>query len=278
MAEKLKLLVVDDEEGMRDTLSEIFQSKGYFVETASNGAKALKLVKKGFFNVALVDIRLPDMDGVEVLKAIKKESPDTEVVIITAFASLQSSVEALNKGAFAYIMKPFEMDSLVRTISTAAERRHLIMENRELRIFNENIIQSLNEGVLIEDVKGIIAFINPRIEELFGSAKEEIIGKQFESFIAPMYIDALRTRMRSLGKGERYEAAIVTKVKDTVPVIVSAVPLFENEKPKGTLSVLTDISKIKKLEGELTEKVGELEHFNKLMVGRELRMVELKNR
>jgi PAS domain S-box-containing protein len=275
--EKTKLLIIDDEEGMRDTLSEIFENKGYSVKVASNGKEAIGKIKEEFFNVSILDMKLPDMDGVQVLKAIKKESPDTEVVIITAFASLQSSIEALNQGAYAYLMKPFEMDNLANSLAGAAEKERLIVENRQLRNFNEKIVQSLNEGILIEDEKGITTFVNPKIEKLFGLSMDEIVKKPFAEFVSNEYVAEVNQK-RSTKKEESYEAAIVDKEKNLIPVIISTVPLFENGKFSGVLSVLTDISNIKKLENELKVKLEELEHFNKLMVGRELKMVELKNK
>jgi PAS domain S-box-containing protein len=277
MSEKTKLVIIDDEEGMRETLSEIFENKGYRVKVASEGREAVDKIKAEFFNVAILDMKLPDMGGVQVLKAIKKESPDTEVVIITAFASLKSSIEALNQGAYAYLMKPFEMDNLANSVAGAAQKERLIVENRQLRNFNEKIVQNLNEGILIEDEKGITTFVNPKIEKLFGYSMDEIVKKPFKDFISNEYV-ALVNQKRSTKKEESYEAAIVDKKKNSIPVIISTVPLFEKGKFSGVLSVLTDISNIKKLEKELKEKLEELEHFNKLMVGRELKMVELKNK
>jgi PAS domain S-box-containing protein len=274
----IKLLVVDDEMGMRETLSTIFENKGYSVVSASNGGKAFDIIKKEFFNLVVLDMRLPDMDGIEVLRFIKKESPDTEIVIITAFASLQSSVQALNEGAYAYHMKPFEMDYLINSVEGARERQRLIIENRELRRFNENIVQSLNEGILVEDEKGIIAFINPRIEKLFSLPETKIIGNPFTDFIKEEYRNVIKKRGPSTLSEERFEVIIDRKDETPVPVMVSTVHLFTNDEFTGILSVLTDISEIKSLDKEIKSKLEELEHFNKLMIGRELRMVELKNR
>jgi PAS domain S-box-containing protein len=279
MDEEIKLLVVDDEEGMRTTLADIFKKKGYAVEVASNGKGAIKRISEGFFNVVLLDIKLPDMSGVQVLKAIKKGSPDTDVIMITAYASLHTSVEALNAGAYAYIMKPFDADSLANTVAGVVERQRLVVENRRLRSFNENIVQSLNEGVLIEDKNGIITFINPKTERILEYPGDEIIGKPLDAFFAAESLDEIEgTTFNQAPQTEnKYEAVLITKKGNNVPVIISTVPLFENGKYAGRLSALTDVSKIKSLEEELQKKVEELEHFNRLMVGRELRMVELKN-
>jgi len=273
LKEELSILVVDDESGMRETLRDIFRLPGYTVDLASTGEEALAKAREKFYNVVILDIRLPDLDGVEVLKGIKESSPDTEVVIITAYASLQSSVDALNLGAHAYIMKPFDVGAVRKTVADAVEKQRLIRENRELRAFNEDIIQSLNEGVVVEDAEGRISFINPKVEELLQLPGKEILGKPLRSFVAPGYEKLLESRASP--RGERIELMLVSSDRSMVPVMVSTVELRSG---KGIISVLTDISKIKELEKELKEKIEELEHFNKLMVGRELRMVELKDR
>jgi PAS domain S-box-containing protein len=228
MRKKLNLLIVDDEEGMRETLSETFQRKDYSVVAVSNGGSAVGAAKNQFFNVLILDMRLPDMDGAEVLRKIKSISPDTEVVIITAYASLQSSLNALNEGAFAYLMKPFEMENLLNTVASAAERQKLILENRKLRVFNENIVQSLNEGILIEDEKGLIRFANPKVEEMFGVPEKKLLKTPFNRYIAPEYLDDFKKRKKLGGpaeKGKRFESAIKSEGKKQISVMISTVPI-----------------------------------------------------
>jgi PAS domain S-box-containing protein len=175
-------------------------------------------------------------------------------------------------------MKPFEMENLINSVEGAFERQRLIVENRELRKFNEDIVQSLNEGILIEDKKSIITFINPRIEKLFSLPENKIIGTLFTGFVKEENVDLIKKRGPSTASEERFEVMINRKNEPAVPVMVSTVPLFTDGEFTGILSVLSDISEIKTLDLELKSKLEELEHFNTLMIGRELRMVELKNR
>ncbi len=277
MQAKPKILIVDDEEGMRKTLCEILQTKGYDVNAASNGKKAIQLSGETFYNVAVLDMKLPDIPGIEILHDIKKGSPNTEVVVITAYASLQTSIEALNEGAFAYLIKPFEFDSLFNTIVSALERQQLIIENQRLRLFNENIVKSLNEGVILEDANRVITFVNPKAIEMLGYQEKEIIGRPLKNFIAPE-MEKKEKQVALKNKEDRYEATLLKKKLEPFYVLISSTKLYDKGEFKGVLSVLTDISKTKALESELKERLEELEHFNRLMVGRELRMVELKNR
>lgn len=132
MADKIRILIVDDDEMMRKTFSDIFGKKGFEVDTAGTGQEAQEKAKSDFFNISLLDIKLPDMDGTKVLEKLKGISPDTEVVMVTAYASLGSSIEALNKGAYAYIMKPVKWDEAITIIQRALEKQGLIIENRKL--------------------------------------------------------------------------------------------------------------------------------------------------
>ena len=116
MPEKVSILIVDDDEDMLETLSDILKEKGYQTETAKTGMKAIAKAKVYPFDIALLDIRLPDMLGTEVLRTLRKEQPTMMIIMITANATLTTAVDALNLGANAYIMKPIDPEILDKTI------------------------------------------------------------------------------------------------------------------------------------------------------------------
>ena len=116
MPEKASILIVDDDEGMLETMSDILKEKGYQTETAKTGMKAIAKAKVYPFDIALLDIRLPDMLGTEVLRTLRKEQPTMMIIMITANATLTTAVDALNLGANAYIMKPIDPEILDKTI------------------------------------------------------------------------------------------------------------------------------------------------------------------
>ncbi len=120
------------DEGARRTVSLILEKKGFQTYTAGTGREAIEKARRRFFNLALVDIRMPDMQGVELLTPLKEIHPDMPVVIMTAYASLETAVRALNDGAFAYITKPLNMDVVETTVREALEKQRLIMENTRL--------------------------------------------------------------------------------------------------------------------------------------------------
>ena len=130
--DKIRILVVDDELGVQRTVSGILEDEGYEVTATGNGQDAIDEAKKKFYNVVITDIKLPDISGLEVLKVIREINEDTMVIMETAFASLETSIEAMNKGAYTYIPKPFNMDELLVIIRKCLERQELSVENKRL--------------------------------------------------------------------------------------------------------------------------------------------------
>jgi len=116
MGENARILIVDDDENIRKVLATILEEEGYDVETVDTARKAIEKTKKRFYNVALIDIRLPDMEGIELLTKMKDTVPRIRKIIITGFPTLQNAVEAVNRGADAYVMKPFDVEKVLQTI------------------------------------------------------------------------------------------------------------------------------------------------------------------
>jgi len=128
-----KILVADDEKSMREFLEIMLKKEGYKVTLASNGEEVIKLIEKEIFDLALVDIRMPRQDGLSALKKIKSVSPETIVIMITAYASADTAIKAMKEGAYDYITKPFKIDEIKMIIQNALEKRHLQRENLLLK-------------------------------------------------------------------------------------------------------------------------------------------------
>ncbi len=128
-----KILVVDDDPDTRDLLSEFLESEGYQVVAASGAQEALAAGKTTSFEVILSDIRLgPELNGLDVLRAFKSIQPDSEVILITAFGSMETAIEAVKAGAFDYLSKPFKIDDVLTCVWRALENRNLVRETRNL--------------------------------------------------------------------------------------------------------------------------------------------------
>src|SRR5260221_399200 len=127
------ILVVDDEEIMREILETLLTREGYDVRVASSGAEGLEMARALPFDAAIVDIMMPGLDGIATLDELKRIDEDLAVVIVTAYASVESAISAMKAGAFDYVTKPFKNDQVVVVVRNALERRRLVHENRNLR-------------------------------------------------------------------------------------------------------------------------------------------------
>jgi two-component system response regulator PilR (NtrC family) len=126
---KDKILVADDEQSMREFLDILLKKEGYKVTLASNGEEVLKLAERDIFDLILMDIRMPKLDGIAVLKKVKALSPETVVIMITAYASADTAIRAMKEGAYDYITKPFKVDEIKLIIKNALEKKNLQKEN-----------------------------------------------------------------------------------------------------------------------------------------------------
>jgi two-component system response regulator PilR (NtrC family) len=124
-----KILVVDDEQSLREVMSIMLKRAGYAVTEASDGEEAIGQVNKEIYDLVITDLRMPKADGMDVLKAVKSTSPETVVLVVTAFATADSAVEAMKHGAYDYLTKPFQVDEVQLIIRNALEKRRLSTEN-----------------------------------------------------------------------------------------------------------------------------------------------------
>ena len=134
MAKKISILIVDDEESVRDSLYNWFIEDGYHVECAENANKALSILENEGFDIILADIKMPGMDGLEMLRRIKLLKSDSIVIVMTAFATVDTAVQALKDGAFDYVTKPFDPDDLSHLIRNASKQIVLSEENENLKL------------------------------------------------------------------------------------------------------------------------------------------------
>jgi len=128
-----RIMVVDDERSMREFLGIMLRKQGYRVEQARGGEAAFELLEQNLFDLVITDLSMPRVGGMQVLERVKEVSPTTAVILVTAYATTESAVEAMKKGAFDYIIKPFKVDELKIIIENALEKRRLVSENKLLR-------------------------------------------------------------------------------------------------------------------------------------------------
>jgi DNA-binding NtrC family response regulator len=124
MDETARILIIDDDENIRKVLTTILEDEGYDVESVDTAKKAIERTRRKFYNLALIDIRLPDMEGIELLTRMKNTTPKIRKIIITGYPTLQNAVEAVNRGADAYILKPFDMEKVLEEIEDQLKKQH----------------------------------------------------------------------------------------------------------------------------------------------------------
>jgi DNA-binding NtrC family response regulator len=155
MAKKISILIVDDEESVRDSLYNWFIEDGYRVECAENAKKALTLLESDQFEIILADIKMPGMDGLEMMRRIKAIKPESIIIVMTAFATVDTAVKALKDGAYDYVTKPFDPDDLTHLIRNATKQISLEDENENLRkkvITLENIEDLIGTSEAMKDL------------------------------------------------------------------------------------------------------------------------------
>lgn len=179
------VLIIEDNERICETLSDILSEKGYEVKVANRGKEGLALAKEGKIPICLVDLRLPDINGIEVLRGIKEDNPEAYSIIITAYASKENAIEALKIGVYSYLEKPLNIEELLEVIKKASEGYKLREEKRiaeeELEKSEEKYrvtFEHTGTAMCIFGEDATIALVNKEFEKLSGYSREEIEGKK----------------------------------------------------------------------------------------------------
>jgi two-component system response regulator PilR (NtrC family) len=137
--ERARILVIDDDKGIRESLETVLKEEGYEVDVAENGHEAIRKSEANYYNLALVDLRLPDMDGLKLLTEMMETVPKVVKIIITGYPSLQNAIEAVNLGADGYMVKPYKMEDMLRTIKESLRKQE------EARRFSEQKVKEFIE-------------------------------------------------------------------------------------------------------------------------------------
>ena len=180
----MKILIVDDERAIRNSLKEILGDEGYEVDTAENGAAALAMVDKEKYNVIFCDIKMPEMDGTEVLDKLVADGVDSAIVMISGHGDIDTAVECIKKGAFDFIQKPLDLNRILITIKNATDKVSIIKENRQLKkkIYGQKMI---GESEPIQHVRDMVSKVAPTDARVLiigpnGSGKELVARSLYE--------------------------------------------------------------------------------------------------
>jgi PAS domain S-box-containing protein len=186
------ILLVDGTKHTRKSLALILRENGHEVETAKSGREAVEKAREGLFNLALLDMDLPEMEGMKLLASLVEIHPDMAVIILTDYTSLETAIRTLNNGASAYITKPWDLDEVYITISDVLENQRLVVQNKRLLVEVRKetikrqqaeerlrsvsvILKNAPVPIMICNTEGIIEFVNPMFTELTGYSSESVL-------------------------------------------------------------------------------------------------------
>ncbi len=255
------ILIIDDDEGMCETLGDVLHARGHAVQKATRGGAGLDELRGHAFDVVIVDIKLPDISGLELLRAIRQSSPDTEVIFITGHASLTTALQAINGAAFAYMVKPFEMDQLVAIVGKAIEKYRLTRALRESEERYRLITENINDAVFLLDPEGRLVFANARGETITGYRIEEFRGRSLDALLTPEGARDALARLEAFRAGRpvapSLETEVVRKDGSRLWVEVNFTSILNDAGILGHIGVARDITERKQGEAELRTRAAQ---------------------
>jgi len=272
-----KVLVIDDEVSIRTLLSVSLRHKGYEVFLAEDGKKGLDVFEAKRPPIVFTDIKMPGMNGIEVLKHVKAIDPDARVIVITGHGDMESAVEALKLEASDFINKPITDEALTLALKRSEEVLWLkqklrqytgnlesmceeaTQELKKAHDFQKNLIESAIDGIFATDKDGTVVVFNKAAEELLGYTAEEVIGKvHMDLILSPELSSSIKEGIFSEAYGGEdrmvnYEEFVTSKEGQRIPVRLSGAGLYQNGAQAGLVCSLQDLREIKRLQRDLIE-------------------------
>ncbi len=271
-----RVLVIDDEQVLRDGAERILIRMNFQVFKASRGDEGLKILEKEPVSIVLLDMKMPGMDGMEVLKRIKEMERGILVIVITGFATVETAIEAMKRGAYDFIPKPYEPDQLRIVVNRAREKMQLQQETEKLekerrrtladlhtsqsRVYT--IIESLPNGVLVTDTNGKVVLLNPAFRQHLGIARDMEPGGELASYIddenlCKLIIDISRGKYVDFDDIPNYELNLAGGKF----LLARARPVLgEKRECLGAVTNIMDVSAMKALDQLRSEFVAKVSH------------------
>jgi len=248
------LLIIDDEISIRETLALLFEDEGYRVFTAENGHVGLDLFSRENVDVVITDLRMPVMDGLEVMHTIHESDPDLPMIVISGAGKKQDVIQALQMGAKDYISKPIiDLGIIIHVVSKVFENRRLAYENQAYRERLKKsekqyrtITEQIAEGVLTVDAQENITFVNPAFCKMMGYPADRLLSMNLEQISTRDSFLSIReqTQLRKKGEISRYEIQLVHANEHPVHVelICSPINQSKDQTYTGSIIMARDIS------------------------------------
>ena len=289
-----KILLIDDDPGIRKVMSIALEDAGYNVATAADGETGLRLCRETSPHIIITDIRMPGIDGLEVLQRIKEMDREKEVIVITAFSEIELAIRALQLDASDFITKPINDDALWIALKRAKERYTtrkelndytVMMEEKWLETaeelaktfhFQKRLIESSIDGIIACDQYGKVIIFNKSMEQMLGYSKDKVIGKMslYQFFSLGEY-EKFQTKLHSeeLGGQNRlvlFETTLISKSGARIPVQLSAMVLFheDEEVEFGIVGFFRDLRDIRMLAQQFADQARLLHQDKMISLGK----------
>jgi two-component system phosphate regulon sensor histidine kinase PhoR len=263
---KPKILVVDDEKVIREGCREVLALEGFEVVLAENGEQGLEMIEKVHFDVVLLDLMMPGISGFDVLSHVKTLHPDTSIIVITGYATVEHSIEAMKNGAFDFIPKPFSPDQLRVVVSKAIEHtgalKDIANEKSRMRV----LINLLANGVMVTDAEKKVVLANPAFMKIMGFKGDDIIGRPFTELVQQEQLRQMVEHVFSISESEITELTEELEIKksgeDGTATYVARCRPFRDRigRNLGTITVLSDITYLKDINQRQSDFVSMVAH------------------
>ena len=201
MAEKSKILVIDDEKRMCDSIKVLLSNIGYDVDIAENGKVGIDKLKAGRYDLVITDLMMPELDGFAVMKYIKENCPDTLVIVITGYASVESAVRAIRSGAYDYILKPFDFEIIKISVERAWDKLKLEKELEQTRKLAQVAERAISLNKEINDPLAVASGFAQLLQMRFEDNSDKTLKRQIASIVkASESIHQMRAQFRRFAR------------------------------------------------------------------------------
>jgi len=261
-----KILVVDDEMRIREGCREILTEEGFEVSSAENGEKGLEMIAREHFDIILLDLMMPEISGLDVLPEVKSSHPDTVVIVITGYATVEHSIEAMKAGAFDFIPKPFSPEQLKVVVSKAIEHTRALQDIAKEKSRMRGLINQLSDGVMATDDHLRVVLANPAFMKMIHQPGKKVIGSQVQAFVESadlldMIDEAISMPRDTSGEIVREIQLDGTGDKEETVLNAHCAPFRDRTGLNlGTITVLNDISTLKKTDRMKSDFVSMVSH------------------
>ena len=258
------ILVIDDETRIREACTVVLSDRGFDVSSAADGEIGLEMIREKHFDIVLVDLMMPQISGFDVLSEVRKNHPDTVVIVITGYATLEHSIEAMKKGAFDFIPKPFTPDQLRAVVDKSLQYTNALQDIAESKSRLRVMVNRLTEGVLTTDSNKLIVQANPAFLHMMGYHGEEVIGRNVTEVIESK--ELLNAIDETLTMTPTTFAEITNELTfqddDGEKFYSSRCSPFRSKSGSnlGTITVLHDITALKKVDQMKSDFVSMVSH------------------